>query len=589
MANYWDKVLNRRLTRRRALAATGSAAAAAAFLAACGGDDDSDSGGSGGSGDSGSGSSGGSGGSGGGAPAADNVVAPGTYIEELTPLQPVTGEGVMGGTLKIHFAASDPPELDPFTTSNVQNGWLAGFSSSGLLKWEDRQAYGQFDIVNDLAEGYEQPDETQIVFKLRPGVMWQDVDPVNGRPLTAADFKYTIERALEGGPDRALSETYGAIQSVDAVDDVTVRINMNRDVAMLSKLAHPQTVPTAPEIVDKWDRHPPTLIGAGPYIMSEYRPGEKFTWARNPTYWKGAPYLDGVEAFLQTDRGTRLANLRGGEVHLDEIVYSAFEPFQRSNPDHYVVRSAGNVHSGFGLNHQRISDIRVRQAISRATDVQSFIDIVWDGQARRNAGTFWWQVPYTLEDDEVEALAPYDVAEAMKLLSAANADGFTFTGVGTSGGGTGAGSTTQHLEIWRDQLRQVGIDMSIDIFDQPDYLQRVYVDKDHDAYAYASAGTHEDPDRLWFIFFYSGAGRQPINFSDPLMDEYLLAARDAATFDERVENYKSAQRLNLEDPGFLILMTPYNFTAFDPKVRNWLPSASYGSVTRNVADMWLDV
>jgi peptide/nickel transport system substrate-binding protein len=578
MSGYWAKVLNRRLSRRRALVATSAGAAAAAFLAACGGDGDDD------SGSGGDATTGGTGGTG----ASANVVAPGTYIEELTPLQPVTGAGRKGGTLNVHFAASDPPELDPFTTSNVQNGWLAGLTSSGLLRWKDRTAYGQFEVVNDLAEGYEQPDEEHLVFTLRQGVRWQNVDPVNGRALTAADFKFTIERALEGGPDRALSETYGAIESVDAVDEVTVRINMKRDVAMVSKLAHPQTVPTAPEIVEKWDRHPPTLIGVGPYVMSEYRPSERFSWTRNPTYWKGEPYLDAIEAFIQTDRGTRLANLRGGQVHLDEIVYSAFEPFQRSNPDHYIVRSAGNVHSGFGLNHQRIKDVRVRQAISRATDVQSFIDIVWDGQARRNAGTFWWQLPYTLDDEEVESLAPYDVDEAKALLSAAGADGFSFTGVGTSGGGTGAGSTTQHLEIWRDQLREIGIDMSIDIFDQPEYLDRVYVQRDHDAYCYAGAGTHEDPDRLWFIFFYSKAGRQPINYADPQMDEFLLAARDAPTFDDRVENYKRAQRLNLEDPGFLILMTPYNFTAFDQRVRNWLPTASYGSVTRNAADMWLD-
>ena len=86
----------------------------------------------------------------------------------------------------------------------------------------------------------------------------------------------------------------------------------------------------------------------------------------------------------------------------------------------------------------------------------------------------------------------------------------------------------------------------------------------------------------------SRAGRQPINYSDPRMDEYLLGARNAATFDERVEFYRKAQRLNLEDPGFLILMTPYNFTAIGPRVRNWLPSASYGSVTRYGDEIWID-
>ena len=571
MAGYWDRVASQGVARRRLLRSGGAFTIGVAALALAGCRSDSKPGAP-------------------EAPAAarGGVVPPGTYIEELKPLTSVQGDGKSGGTLKIHFASTDPPELDPFTTSNVQNGWLAGFTSNGLVKWRDGEEYGRFEIVNDLAESYELPDETTMVFKLRPGVRWHDAAPLNGRPLTAADFKFTIERALEGGPDRALSETYGAIKGVEAPDASTLRIKMTRDVAMLNKLAHPQAVPTAPEIVQRWDRHPPTLPGVGPFIMTEYRPGERFAWKRNPNYWKRQPYLDGVEAIIQTDRGARLANLRGGQVHLDEIVWSAFKPFRNSNPKHCIVRSAGNVHSGFGINHQRIRDIRVRQALSRATDVQAFIDLVWDGQARRNAGTFWWQHPYTLPDDEVKALAPYDPQAARQLLAAAGAEGFKFTGVGTSAGGTGAGSTTHHLEIWRDQLRKVGIDMTIDSYDNAQYLQRVYVDKDHDVYCYAGAATHEDPDRLWFIFFYSKAGRQPINYSDPRMDQFLLGARNAATFDERVEFYRKAQRLNLEDPGFLILMTPYNFTAIDPRVRNWLPSASYGSVTRNGDEMWLD-
>jgi hypothetical protein len=37
MSSYWTQVLDKRVSRRRALAATGATSAAAAFLAACGG------------------------------------------------------------------------------------------------------------------------------------------------------------------------------------------------------------------------------------------------------------------------------------------------------------------------------------------------------------------------------------------------------------------------------------------------------------------------------------------------------------------------------------------------------------------------
>ena len=40
--NYWQSVLTRRLTRRRAMAATGGMTASAAFLAACGGSSEED-------------------------------------------------------------------------------------------------------------------------------------------------------------------------------------------------------------------------------------------------------------------------------------------------------------------------------------------------------------------------------------------------------------------------------------------------------------------------------------------------------------------------------------------------------------------
>ena len=48
--SYWNKVLDRRVSRRRTLAATGATALGAAFLAACGGDDNESGGGGGGGG-----------------------------------------------------------------------------------------------------------------------------------------------------------------------------------------------------------------------------------------------------------------------------------------------------------------------------------------------------------------------------------------------------------------------------------------------------------------------------------------------------------------------------------------------------------
>src|SRR5687767_11101682 len=93
LANYWQRVTESRISRRRAMAATGSAAAAAAFLAACGGgDDDGDDGGSRSTGGNGSGL-------------------------EYTPVD-TTSQAKAGGTLK-HYAAADIAHFDALASNSA--------------------------------------------------------------------------------------------------------------------------------------------------------------------------------------------------------------------------------------------------------------------------------------------------------------------------------------------------------------------------------------------------------------------------------------------------------------------------------------
>ena len=48
----------------------------------------------------------------------------------------------------------------------------------------------------DLAERWEEPDDTTYVFHLRQGVKWHNKPPVNGRELVAEDVKFTYDRFL---------------------------------------------------------------------------------------------------------------------------------------------------------------------------------------------------------------------------------------------------------------------------------------------------------------------------------------------------------------------------------------------------------
>src|SRR3546814_12687518 len=63
---------------------------------------------------------------------------------------------------------------------------------NGLMDYKP----GTTELVPDLAESYELADDSiTYTFKLRPGVKFH-----NGRALTAADVKYSIERTVDPAP-----------------------------------------------------------------------------------------------------------------------------------------------------------------------------------------------------------------------------------------------------------------------------------------------------------------------------------------------------------------------------------------------------
>ena len=519
--------------------------------------------------------------------------APGTVIEDLKPRPFVTATGKSGGILTLHYAGTganqEPMEMDPIASRDVYLGWLAGFTSNGLLKWVETKEYGQLENVPDLAQSWETPDETTLVFKLQPGVRWHDVPPLSGREFVANDVKVTLQRQAAGGAKFPIAFLYSSIGSIETPDKSTVVMKLkSRDIMLTTKLGHPQYVMNSPEVIERFDEQPPTLIGTGPFVMARYNKGSLFELKKNPNYWKqGRPYLEGVTLHIVPDASAKLANLRSKTVDLDEIPFSQLQPFRRSNPEAVIVKFSGNVQGGFAVNQKAapFTDPRIRKAVQLAINPQDYINIIWDGQAQQNPGCWWWQKPYVIPPDQA---FKQDLNKAKALLAEAGSpNGFRFTAIPTAPA-AGPGTAVQQLEIWQDQLKKINVQMDIEPLDVAQAGQRIFNDKAFQAYSYQNAATHEDPDRFWMVFVYAKAGNQVPNYQDPRMNEYLEAQRDAKTVDERVQWYQKAQLLNVEDPGYIFLTTPYKYLAMQPYVRNWIPRASLGSVTRNSDEMWLD-
>jgi peptide/nickel transport system substrate-binding protein len=118
----------------------------------------------------------------------------------------------------------DPVHFDPHLTINVRTQSTLSFVYSKLVRHKVGADVppGTFIIEPDLAERWEELDDTTYVFHLRKGVKWHHKPPVNGRELVAEDVKFTFDRLLteKGSVNRYLLDS---VEHIEVVDRYTVK------------------------------------------------------------------------------------------------------------------------------------------------------------------------------------------------------------------------------------------------------------------------------------------------------------------------------------------------------------------------------
>src|SRR4029434_2884339 len=124
---------------------------------------------------------------------------------------------------------------------------------------------GVFIVEPDLAERWEEPDDTTVVFHLRRGVRWHNKPPVNGRELVAEDVKFTFDRFLteKANPLRYMLER---LDRIEVVNRYTLQFRLKEPyVWLVDMLANPRMWIIARAPVEQvWDlKKARTCIGTG--------------------------------------------------------------------------------------------------------------------------------------------------------------------------------------------------------------------------------------------------------------------------------------------------------------------------------------
>lgn len=409
--------------------------------------------------------------------------------------------------------------------------------------------------VGDLVTDWEWTGDTTLVANLDPAAKWQNIPPVNGRPFTASDAKFNVERiAFSEWSPRAF--LFSTLESVDAVDDTTVQFNLKSpDANFLDALASLFNAMVSPEVAELAGddlNDPRALIGTGPFLSESHEDGVGGRYVRNPDYWRaGRPYLDAVEYRIIPDDSVQFGLFKAGEIDGPARVWpNSFGIQLQEEEDLTVWHSDGAVrgYSGvvYQLQREPFNDWRLRVAVHLVFNRQALAEFQYEGFA--SLTTPGGRDPYfTIPDEEILAQPGFrpdkegDIAQAAQLVQAAVGGELEVPQH------TGENYVVQN-EVLQAELATIGIKTELKILPGGGIISTEHAEANEDfRFQSTTRGGGDTVDHSFLQTFHPGGSQNPYGVDDPDLTAMIEQQRGILDPEERREVYRNVERHILEN------------------------------------------
>ena len=428
----------------------------------------------------------------------------------------------------------EPPTLDP-TSGAAQAIREVALQNifEGLVKID-----GTGRILPCLAESWEiAADQVTYRFKLRANATFHD-----GTPFTSEQVRFSFERAVAPDSTNAQRQLFAPIAEIATPDPATVVIKLKQPTAnFLFGLAWGDMVVVAPKTAAENKTSP---VGTGPYRFTRWNRGDRLELARYDSYWGVKPALARAVFRFMSDPQAQVAALRAGDVDAHTNL-SAPEAVPQLRSDARLKVTVGKTEGEVVLatNNAKppFDNPKVRQAIAHALDRKTIALGVYGFDVELIGSHFSPLHPAYLD---LTGTYPYDPAKAKALLAEAGfPNGFSCTLKLPP-----PSYARRSGEIVAALLAQIGINAAIEPLEFPQWLERVFRNKDYDL----SIIAHTEP---LDIDIYA---RDDYYFQYRNPEFKALIARIGTTLDETERNglYRQAQQMLARDAvnGFLFIL-----------------------------------
>jgi peptide/nickel transport system substrate-binding protein len=480
----------------------------------------------------------------------------------------------VGGTLRLDIT-TDPDTLDLHQTSNPASSTVFAYLYPQLVFQDFDKSYKPWLAENiDVAQ-----DNRTLTFTLRLGIKFE-----NGDPLDANAVKFTFERLRQIGTKSPLFEVAKGFSSVDVFDSRSARITLDQPQATIfhdlatsyGGILSQRAVEAAG---DSYARQP---VSCGPYRLENWQTGQELTLVRNPDYaWpegyyknRGAPYIERLNFRVVPEPATARQLFEAGE--LDRLTLTAadatrYDQDQRFNI--FKLDQAGLVYLGFNCQKAPFTDRRLREALSHAVNKDEIVRVALGGELGKVVNTPLPPSVLGYDDSLAQFNYAYDVDAAKRVLSKIGyrpgAEGIVAIDgqplrpvLYTSTDATYAKVAT----LLQAQMKSIGVDLQIKTFETGVLLQTT-PKGEHDLLLLG--WNWNEPDALFL--FLSRTRLQSSNrvlFVNDQFEQLITGARAEMDQTRRLQMYRDAQRIVLQEAPWQPLYMPVTKVALTSRLRN---------------------
>ncbi|MDA0769578.1 MAG: ABC transporter substrate-binding protein [Chloroflexi bacterium] len=489
-----------------------------------------------------------------------------------SPTVPVS-DSLRGGTLNLASRQAITHYDVQEDVSPALSTWGPGIAYSRLLRFQSGPvvALPSLQVECDLCSRWSMLDDTTIAFELRENAVWQDINPVNRRPVSADDVVFSyLRQQRDESPNAAL---LNMLESAEAIGPRTLRLSLKApDADFMVALADGHSKIVAREAVEQTgDLTNGPTVGSGPWVLTESRPGTRHFFSANPDYYEeGYPLLDRLNIHVLQDAATRDAAFQVRNIDVYQMSPPQWQEHLRGVPGApglFSPDQGTGLEVALNASSEPFQDARLRRAAMLSMDPWAAVEDIWLGAATVGQGVPSPAADWLLPQDVMRTYFG-DVVRARILVTESRGD--TSIPVTIKVGDFGE-AYLRHAERIADEMRVVGFEPAIEVVNRRYFGEDVWLGGDYQMFAGPMAPVLS-PNAYMLTVLHSGGHWNTTAVYDANIDALIESQAQELDPTKRKKIFLEVQRRAMEDSHRFVAAGGVSVWTWWPRVKQFHPN-----------------